>query len=112
MDDGLEETHETFTVTLKNPQNAVLGQRSSASVEIIDPRGGEICSGAQSLVLKAVSDLLKVSMRCFYVLQHASISINTEISINVTAEDFCSQSTNQSQKKTSPDVLWGRNLML
>uniref|UniRef100_A0A3Q3W4W6 Calx-beta domain-containing protein n=1 Tax=Mola mola TaxID=94237 RepID=A0A3Q3W4W6_MOLML len=39
MDDGLEETHETFTVTLKNPQNAVLGQRSSASVEIIDPRG-------------------------------------------------------------------------
>uniref|UniRef100_A0A3Q3W4V2 C-type lectin domain-containing protein n=1 Tax=Mola mola TaxID=94237 RepID=A0A3Q3W4V2_MOLML len=104
MDDGLEETHETFTVTLKNPQNAVLGQRSSASVEIIDPRGGEICSGAQSLVLKAVSDLLKVSMRCFYVLQHASISINTEISINVTAEDFCSQSTNQSQKKTSPDT--------
>lgn len=66
MDDGLEETHETFTVTLKNPQNAVLGQRSSASVEIIDPRGGEICSEAHGLillVLKAVSDLLKVSMR-------------------------------------------------
>lgn len=40
-DDGLEENHETFSVTLKNPQNAVLGQRSSASVEIIDPRGGE-----------------------------------------------------------------------
>nr|XP_040040685.1 FRAS1-related extracellular matrix protein 1b isoform X1 [Gasterosteus aculeatus aculeatus] len=40
MDDGLEENHETFTVTLKKPQNAVLGQRTSASVEIIDPRGG------------------------------------------------------------------------
>ncbi|XP_053178655.1 FRAS1-related extracellular matrix protein 1b [Scomber japonicus] len=39
-DDGLEENHEVFTVTLKNPKNAVLGQRSSASVEIIDPRGG------------------------------------------------------------------------
>lgn len=40
-DDGLEENHETFTVNLKNPRNAVLGPRSSASVEIIDPRGGE-----------------------------------------------------------------------
>ncbi|XP_028254833.1 FRAS1-related extracellular matrix protein 1b isoform X3 [Parambassis ranga] len=40
IDDGLEENHETFTVTLKNPQNAVLGQRTSASVEIIDPRQG------------------------------------------------------------------------
>ncbi|XP_008336132.1 FRAS1-related extracellular matrix protein 1b [Cynoglossus semilaevis] len=39
-DDGLEENHETFTVILKNPKNAVLGQRTSASVEIIDPRGG------------------------------------------------------------------------
>lgn len=39
-DDGLEENHETFTVTLRNPRNAVLGQRSSASVEIVDPRGG------------------------------------------------------------------------
>lgn len=42
IDDGLEENHETFTVTLKNPQNAVLGLRSSATVEIIDPRQG-IC---------------------------------------------------------------------
>ncbi|XP_034438389.1 FRAS1-related extracellular matrix protein 1-like isoform X1 [Hippoglossus hippoglossus] len=40
MDDGLEENHETFTVALKNPKNAVLGQRTSASVEVIDPRGG------------------------------------------------------------------------
>uniref|UniRef100_A0A3Q1IU48 C-type lectin domain-containing protein n=1 Tax=Anabas testudineus TaxID=64144 RepID=A0A3Q1IU48_ANATE len=40
VDDGLEENHETFTITLKNPRNAVLGQRTSASVEIIDPRGG------------------------------------------------------------------------
>ncbi|XP_049444192.1 FRAS1-related extracellular matrix protein 1b [Epinephelus fuscoguttatus] len=40
IDDGLEENHETFTVTLKNPKNAVLGQRTSATVEIIDPRGG------------------------------------------------------------------------
>nr|XP_020483930.1 FRAS1-related extracellular matrix protein 1-like [Labrus bergylta] len=37
IDDGLEENHETFTVTLKNPKNAVLGQRTSARVEIIDP---------------------------------------------------------------------------
>uniref|UniRef100_A0A8P4KJE7 Fras1 related extracellular matrix 1b n=1 Tax=Dicentrarchus labrax TaxID=13489 RepID=A0A8P4KJE7_DICLA len=41
IDDGLEENHETFTVTLKNPKNAVLGQRTSASVEIIDPREGK-----------------------------------------------------------------------
>ncbi|XP_056271074.1 uncharacterized protein LOC130194204 [Pseudoliparis swirei] len=40
IDDGLEENHETFSVTLKSPKNAVLGQRTSASVEIIDPRGG------------------------------------------------------------------------
>ncbi|XP_068174802.1 FRAS1-related extracellular matrix protein 1b [Antennarius striatus] len=40
IDDGLEENHEAFTVVLKNPRNAVLGQRTSASVEIIDPRGG------------------------------------------------------------------------
>ncbi|XP_074492745.1 FRAS1-related extracellular matrix protein 1b isoform X1 [Sebastes fasciatus] len=40
IDDGLEENHETFTVTLKNSKNAVVGQRTSASVEIIDPRGG------------------------------------------------------------------------
>ncbi|XP_047442063.1 FRAS1-related extracellular matrix protein 1b [Mugil cephalus] len=39
-DDGLEENHETFNVTLTNPRNAVLGPRSSATVEIIDPRGG------------------------------------------------------------------------
>uniref|UniRef100_A0A673C1D9 Fras1 related extracellular matrix 1b n=1 Tax=Sphaeramia orbicularis TaxID=375764 RepID=A0A673C1D9_9TELE len=36
-----DENHEMFTVSLKNPRNAVLGQRTSASVEIIDPRGGE-----------------------------------------------------------------------
>lgn len=40
MDDRLEENHETFTVTLRTPHNAVLGQRSSAIVEILDPRGG------------------------------------------------------------------------
>ncbi|XP_068447643.1 FRAS1-related extracellular matrix protein 1b isoform X2 [Clinocottus analis] len=40
IDDGLEENHETFTVTLKKPKNAVLGQRTSAVVEIIDPIGG------------------------------------------------------------------------
>ncbi|KAM9365122.1 FRAS1-related extracellular matrix protein 1b [Pholidichthys leucotaenia] len=40
IDDGLEENHETFTVSLKTPQNAILGPRSSARVEIIDPRRG------------------------------------------------------------------------
>ncbi|XP_076010666.1 FRAS1-related extracellular matrix protein 1b isoform X2 [Genypterus blacodes] len=40
IDDGLEENHEMFTVMLKNPKNAVLGQRTSATIEIIDPRGG------------------------------------------------------------------------
>ncbi|XP_023809830.1 FRAS1-related extracellular matrix protein 1 isoform X2 [Oryzias latipes] len=40
INDGLEENHETFTVFLKNPQNAVLGQRTSATVEIIDPSQG------------------------------------------------------------------------
>ncbi|XP_077390356.1 FRAS1-related extracellular matrix protein 1b isoform X2 [Festucalex cinctus] len=38
--DGLEENDEDFTVTLKNPKNAILGQTTSAKVEIIDPRGG------------------------------------------------------------------------
>uniref|UniRef100_A0AAZ3S8L7 FRAS1-related extracellular matrix protein N-terminal domain-containing protein n=1 Tax=Oncorhynchus tshawytscha TaxID=74940 RepID=A0AAZ3S8L7_ONCTS len=41
-DDGLEENHETFTVILNGPKNTVLGQRNSASVEIVDPRGGEL----------------------------------------------------------------------
>ncbi|CAF89138.1 unnamed protein product, partial [Tetraodon nigroviridis] len=41
VDDGLEENHETFTVLLKHPRNAVLGQWTSARVEISDPRGGE-----------------------------------------------------------------------
>lgn len=40
VNDGLEENHETFTVILKNPRNAILGQQTSARVEIIDPRGG------------------------------------------------------------------------
>uniref|UniRef100_A0A3P8XA33 C-type lectin domain-containing protein n=1 Tax=Esox lucius TaxID=8010 RepID=A0A3P8XA33_ESOLU len=38
--DGLEENHEIFTVLLKAPKNTVLGQRNSAIVEIVDPRGG------------------------------------------------------------------------
>lgn len=40
VDDGLEENRETFDVVLRTPRNAVLGQRTSARVEIIDPRGG------------------------------------------------------------------------
>uniref|UniRef100_A0A3B3UH26 Fras1 related extracellular matrix 1b n=1 Tax=Poecilia latipinna TaxID=48699 RepID=A0A3B3UH26_9TELE len=36
LDDGLEENHETFSVTLRNPQNAVMGQRNTAAVEILD----------------------------------------------------------------------------
>lgn len=52
-DDGLEENHETFTVTLKSPRNAVLGQRTSASVEIIDPRGGKT-DQVQSLIFVCV----------------------------------------------------------
>uniref|UniRef100_I3JAE1 Fras1 related extracellular matrix 1b n=1 Tax=Oreochromis niloticus TaxID=8128 RepID=I3JAE1_ORENI len=42
IDDGLEENHESFRITLRNPQNAVLGPRSSATVEIIDPRRGDV----------------------------------------------------------------------
>uniref|UniRef100_A0A4W5RFZ9 Fras1 related extracellular matrix 1b n=1 Tax=Hucho hucho TaxID=62062 RepID=A0A4W5RFZ9_9TELE len=41
-DDGLEENHEMFTVILNAPKNTVLGQRNSASVEIVDPRGGKL----------------------------------------------------------------------
>lgn len=41
LDDGLEENHEAFSVALRNPQNAVMGQRNTAAVEIIDPRSGE-----------------------------------------------------------------------
>uniref|UniRef100_A0A3P9NEA2 Fras1 related extracellular matrix 1b n=1 Tax=Poecilia reticulata TaxID=8081 RepID=A0A3P9NEA2_POERE len=41
LDDGLEENHEAFSVTLRNPQNAVMGQRNTAAVEILDPRSGE-----------------------------------------------------------------------
>lgn len=48
VDDGLEENHETFTVTLKHPRNAVLGHRTSARVEILDPRGGEDHPGTVS----------------------------------------------------------------
>ncbi|KAF3835792.1 hypothetical protein F7725_028350 [Dissostichus mawsoni] len=48
IDDGLEENHETFTVTLKNAKNAVLGQRMSASVEIIDPRG-DVCGSLEKV---------------------------------------------------------------
>ncbi|XP_023194698.1 FRAS1-related extracellular matrix protein 1-like isoform X1 [Xiphophorus maculatus] len=40
LDDGLEENHEAFSVALRNPQNAVMGQRNTAAVEIIDPRSG------------------------------------------------------------------------
>ncbi|KAG9350815.1 hypothetical protein JZ751_024704 [Albula glossodonta] len=39
-DDGLEENHEKFEVVLKAQKNAVLGQRQRATVEIVDPRGG------------------------------------------------------------------------
>uniref|UniRef100_A0A3Q2YJU6 Fras1 related extracellular matrix 1b n=1 Tax=Hippocampus comes TaxID=109280 RepID=A0A3Q2YJU6_HIPCM len=47
--DGLEENDEDFTVVLQDPKNAVLGQRTSARVEIVDPRGGDVASiGQQS----------------------------------------------------------------
>lgn len=46
VDDGLEENHESFNLTLRTPHNAVLGQRTSASVEILDPRGGVPAWGA------------------------------------------------------------------
>ncbi|KAJ8395495.1 hypothetical protein AAFF_G00032290 [Aldrovandia affinis] len=39
-DDGLEENHEKFEVVLKGQKNTVLGQRQRATVEIVDPRGG------------------------------------------------------------------------
>nr|XP_015211471.1 PREDICTED: FRAS1-related extracellular matrix protein 1-like [Lepisosteus oculatus] len=39
-DDGLEESHEKFQILLRAPENAVLGQRNRATVEIMDPRGG------------------------------------------------------------------------
>ncbi|XP_060735779.1 FRAS1-related extracellular matrix protein 1b [Tachysurus vachellii] len=39
-DDGLEENHERLEVVLKAQKNAVLGARSRASVEIVDPRNG------------------------------------------------------------------------
>ncbi|XP_077082463.1 FRAS1-related extracellular matrix protein 1b isoform X2 [Siphateles boraxobius] len=40
-DDGLEENHEKFDVVLKTPENAVLGQRNKATVEIVDTRNGK-----------------------------------------------------------------------
>ncbi|KAK3561937.1 hypothetical protein QTP86_019060, partial [Hemibagrus guttatus] len=39
-DDGLEENHERLEVVLKAQKNVVLGARSKASVEIVDPRHG------------------------------------------------------------------------
>lgn len=39
-DDELEENHERLEVVLKAQKNAVLGVRSRASVEIVDPRHG------------------------------------------------------------------------
>ncbi|KAG7327532.1 hypothetical protein KOW79_009138 [Hemibagrus wyckioides] len=39
-DDGLEENHERLEVVLKAQKNVVLGARSRASVEIVDPRHG------------------------------------------------------------------------
>ncbi|XP_051929938.1 FRAS1-related extracellular matrix protein 1b isoform X2 [Hippocampus zosterae] len=48
--DGLEENDEDFTVTLQDPKNAVLGRRTSARVEIVDPRGGrcDLSKGGQA----------------------------------------------------------------
>lgn len=42
--DGLEENHERLEVVLKAQKNVVLGARSRASVEIVDPRHGIIPS--------------------------------------------------------------------
>lgn len=56
VDDGLEENHETFTVLLKHPRNAVLGQWTSARVEISDPRGGENSALIGSSGSKTLSD--------------------------------------------------------
>lgn len=73
INDGLEENHETFTVFLKNPQNAVLGQTTSATVEIIDPRRGDtdqterkkvlsnVLSQTNSLLYRRVSTQIKRS---------------------------------------------------
>lgn len=43
-DDGLEENDERLEVVLKVQKNAVLGARSRASVEIVDPRNGKVSS--------------------------------------------------------------------
>ncbi|KAI4899056.1 hypothetical protein NFI96_009053 [Prochilodus magdalenae] len=39
-EDGLEENHEKLKVVLKAQKNVVLGPRSKATVEIVDPRNG------------------------------------------------------------------------
>ncbi|XP_063796520.1 FRAS1-related extracellular matrix protein 1-like isoform X2 [Pseudophryne corroboree] len=39
--DGLEENNEFLKILLKTPKNAVLGRNSEATVEIMDPRGGQ-----------------------------------------------------------------------
>lgn len=72
VNDGLEENHETFTVILKNPRNAILGQPTSARVEIIDLRGGEkisnplnllrISDGFHYLVLQRTSQVVLVGL--------------------------------------------------
>lgn len=41
-DDGLEENHERLEVVLKAQKNVVLGARSKASVDIVDPRHGKV----------------------------------------------------------------------
>jgi len=65
IDDGLEENHETFSVTLKSPKNAVLGQRTSASVEIIDPRGGKTSSRVSRLEILGIGDIFaRIQRRC------------------------------------------------
>ncbi|KAJ3582395.1 hypothetical protein NHX12_000658, partial [Muraenolepis orangiensis] len=39
-DDQLEENQESFSITLSNPDNAVLGPRHTVTVDIMDPKGG------------------------------------------------------------------------
>lgn len=61
-DDGLEENHERLEVVLKAQKNAVLGARSRASVEIVDPRHGKVsaCSLLDQNGLENVFHLLFV----------------------------------------------------
>src|SRR5262249_40358269 len=75
LDDSLDEPNETFTVSLANPTNALLGSPASATITILD-------DDLPTLLYSRVGNFLQLNWTGNYILQsNRSCTVNGWISL-------------------------------